>query len=81
MERSLLGLVSFQVFRPSPCMTCFVLLDMGLGPRFHDFFSLKAPHCALDVVLCLDFDPFFFLLLFRCHVFFKIIYLVIVSYE
>jgi hypothetical protein len=38
-ERPLLGLVSFQVFHPSPCMTCFVLLVMGLGPTFHDFSS------------------------------------------
>jgi hypothetical protein len=30
---------SFQVFWPSPCSTCFVLLLMGLGPRFGDFSS------------------------------------------
>jgi hypothetical protein len=32
---SLLGLVSFQVFHPSPCTTCFMLLVMGLGLKFH----------------------------------------------
>jgi hypothetical protein len=30
-ERPLLGMVSFQVFHPSPCTTCFMLLLMGLG--------------------------------------------------
>jgi hypothetical protein len=32
-------LVSFQVFHPSPCMTCFMLLVIGLGPRFCVFSS------------------------------------------
>jgi hypothetical protein len=42
LVRPFLGLVSFQVFRSSPCTTtCFVLLlmMMGLGPRFFYFFS------------------------------------------
>jgi hypothetical protein len=38
-ERPLLGLVSFLVFRPFPCTTCFILLVMGLGLRFHEFSS------------------------------------------
>jgi hypothetical protein len=47
-ERPVLGSVSFQVFLPSLCMTCFVLLVMGLGPRFLMFSPLRAPH----VVFC-----------------------------
>jgi hypothetical protein len=69
--------------------TCFVLLVvMGLSPRFHVF---RAPHCAfctfwvqsfelvhsalLGVVFCLDFGPFFFLLLFPCWVFFLYLFI------
>ncbi len=32
-KKAYLGLVCFQVFCTSPCMICFVLLVMGLGPR------------------------------------------------
>ncbi len=41
LVRPLFGLVSFQVFRSSPCTrTCFVLLMMmDLGPKFLEFFS------------------------------------------
>jgi hypothetical protein len=45
-ERPFLGLVSFQVFCSSFCTTCFVLLAMGLGPKFLDFSSFRAPLCA-----------------------------------
>jgi hypothetical protein len=63
----LLSLVTFYLFFPSPCMTCFVLLVMGLGPRFF-IFPLRAPICAFCIfgfglllalptkarILCLD---------------------------
>jgi hypothetical protein len=78
MVRDLYGtsahVATFQGFWPSPCTICFVLLVMGLGPRFRDFSSKGSPivHSALwGVVFCLDFSPFlFFLLLFPCQVFF-----------
>jgi hypothetical protein len=45
---------------------------IGLGPRFH--ISILGLHivCSalLSMVFCLDFSPFFFLLLFPCQVFF-----------
>jgi hypothetical protein len=62
-ERPLLSSVSFQVFRPSPWMTCFVLLTMSLGLKFSVFFLLGLPivGCALlGVIFCLNFGPFFF---------------------
>ncbi len=46
-ERPLLGLVSFQVFCPSPCTTSFMLLVMDLGPTFGDFSSSGSPLCIL----------------------------------
>ncbi len=46
-ERPLLGLVSFQVFRPSPYTTCFMLLVMGLDTKFLDFSSQGSPLCVL----------------------------------
>jgi hypothetical protein len=36
-ERPVLGLTSSQVFYTSFCMTCFVSMVMGLGPRFGVF--------------------------------------------
>jgi len=42
---------TFQVFQPSPSTTCFVLLVMGLGPRFCDS-PLRAPHCGFCSLGC-----------------------------
>jgi hypothetical protein len=39
LERFFLSLVSFQVFCPSLCTTCFLLLVMGLSVRFRVFYS------------------------------------------
>jgi hypothetical protein len=39
LERFFLGLVSFQVFCPSFCTTCFMLVVMGSGARFLIFYS------------------------------------------
>jgi len=50
-----------------------LLLVIGLSLRFHVFYSLGLPnmHSAVSsVIFCLDFSPFFFLLLFPCWVFF-----------
>jgi hypothetical protein len=58
--------------RLSSCITCLVLLVMGLDLRFLDFFSEGSPLCGLCfwvwsfVWTC---DTFFFLLLFTCLVF------------
>ncbi len=70
--RPLLNLVSFQIFRSSPCTTCFVLLIMRLDPKFR-VFPLRAPHCAFYVFRCgllFELWYFLFLLLFSCQVFF-----------
>jgi hypothetical protein len=45
---------------------------MGLDPRFWVFSLLRLPivrFALLGVVFCLDFDLFFFLLLFPCRMF------------
>ncbi len=72
-ERSLLGLVFFQVFRPSPCMTLLHVLVMGFGPRLPDFSFFKAPHYAFGTLGCCllfgYFGPVFFLLLFPGYMF------------
>jgi hypothetical protein len=50
-----------------------MLLVLGLGLRFLDFFLLVLPILGFalsSVIFCLDFDPFFFLLLILCWVFF-----------
>ncbi len=64
VERLLLSLVFFQVFHPSPCTTCFVLLLlMGLSRRLFDFSfsgSQLLGFVLLSVVFCLNFDPYFF---------------------
>jgi hypothetical protein len=51
---------------------CFVLLVMGLGPRFM-FSPLRAPHCVFCTFRCdllFDFGPFFYSSLVLCGVFF-----------
>ncbi len=62
-ERPLLTVVSFHFFAHLLAMTCFVLLVMGLGLRFRDFFLLLGlpilDSMLLGVVFCLDFKPFF----------------------
>ncbi len=40
-----------QIFCPSLCMTCFLLLVMGLGLGFM-FSSLRAPHCGFCAFKC-----------------------------
>ncbi len=58
------GLVFFEVFCPSPCMTCFILLVMGLGPMLIDFSSLGfSPFCVLSFCLLFGLQFFLFLLL------------------
>ncbi len=77
-KRPFLNLMSFQIFRPSPCMTYFMLLLMGLHRRFREFFLLGLPivHSAFsNVVFYLDFDAFFFLFLFLCQVFFLYLFI------
>jgi hypothetical protein len=61
-ERSLLlGLMCFQNFCSSLCMTCFVLLVMGLGLGFV-FSYIRAPHCVFCTFKCaLLFGLWFFL--------------------
>jgi hypothetical protein len=57
-------------------MTCFMLLVMGLSPRFLVFFLLELSivHSALlTVVFCSDFS--FFNLLFLCGVFFLYLFI------
>ncbi len=63
LKRSLLGLVSFQIFYPSPCTICFVQPMMDLGLRSRVFLLLGLPivrSTLLGVIFCLDFNPFFF---------------------
>jgi hypothetical protein len=46
----------------SPCMTCFVLPVMGLGPKFV-ISALRSPYCVFyiwGVIFCLDFGSFLF---------------------
>ncbi len=68
-ERPFLGLVSFQVFHPCPYTTCFVLVVMGLGPRFHVSTSTLCTWLYLSLnkkahKRDLFFSPFTHLLLF-----------------
>ncbi len=52
--------------------------DDGLSPKFHVFFLLRlfVVHFALlNVVFCFDFNPFFYILLFRCQVFFLCLFI------
>ncbi len=61
-ERPLLSFVFFQVFGPFSCISCFVLLMLGLGSKLLDFSFLRLPivHLVfLGVVFCLDLDFFF----------------------
>jgi hypothetical protein len=85
-ERPLLGLISFQVFRTSPCMTYFVSMMMGLGPRFQVlgfmFSLIRLPivqSTLWGVVFCFDFGPFCFLLLFPCGVLFLYLFLLMIA--
>ncbi len=74
-SKAILGLVSFQGIRPSPCTTCFMLLVMGLGLRFCVFLLLGpliVCSAVWGVVFCLDFDLFFFFFscsLVECYLF------------
>jgi hypothetical protein len=59
-------------------MTSFMLLTIGSGPKFCVFlFSrlLIVRPALSSMVFCLDFGPFFFLLLFPCRVFFLYLFI------
>ncbi len=68
-----------------PGIESFLLLVMGLGPRFCVFSSSGSPLCVLHlifiVIFCLDFGPFYFLLLFPCHMFFLSFFLSLINFE
>ncbi len=52
IQLDVLGLVSFHVFSPPPCTPCFMLLVMGLGPRFCDFSFQGSPSCVMCFQVC-----------------------------
>ncbi len=71
-EKPLLSFVFFQVFGPFSCISCFVLLMLGLGSKLFDFFFLRLPivHFVFwGVVFCLDLDLFLY---YSCQIFFFI---------
>jgi len=77
-----LSLVFFQVFLPSPCMNCFVLLMMGLSPMLLDFSLWDSSLCGhlQDCCLLFGLQSFcFFFPMFLCWVFF--LYLFIYSFD
>jgi len=75
-ERPLLSFVFFQVFGPFSCISCFVLLMLGLGSKLLDLSFLRLPivhFVFLGVVFCLDLNSFFFN--FSCQVFFLYLFI------